>query len=130
MATLLEPALHAAEPRLAIAALVPQSCRAQQETTMTSGRKRKGLTKKTRFEVFKRDSFTCQYCGKAAPDVILHCDHIHPVAKGGEDDVMNLITSCVDCNAGKRDRTLDDSSVVSRQRSQLQELQERREQLD
>ncbi|OAM26482.1 MULTISPECIES: HNH endonuclease [Eikenella] len=33
--------------------------------------KRKSITKKLRFEVLKRDSFTCQYCGKAAPDVVL-----------------------------------------------------------
>jgi hypothetical protein len=92
--------------------------------------KRKGLSKKTRFEVFKRDSFTCQYCGKAAPDVVLQCDHIAPVAKGGEDDIMNLVTSCTDCNAGKSDRTLDDASVIARQRDQLAQLNERREQLE
>lgn len=33
--------------------------------------KRTSIGKKTRFEVFKRDSFTCQYCGQKAPDVIL-----------------------------------------------------------
>ena len=41
--------------------------------------KRKGISKKTRFDVFKRDSFTCQYCGKSAPDVVLQVDHINPV---------------------------------------------------
>jgi len=35
------------------------------------------ISKRDRFEVFKRDKFTCQYCGKAAPDVVLHIDHIH-----------------------------------------------------
>lgn len=43
--------------------------------------KRKSLSKKTRFEVFKRDSFTCQYCGRSAPEVVLQVDHIKPVAK-------------------------------------------------
>ena len=37
--------------------------------------KRKSISKKARFEVFKRDSFTCQYCGRTAPDVVLHLDH-------------------------------------------------------
>jgi hypothetical protein len=92
--------------------------------------KRKSLSKKIRFEVFKRDSFTCQYCGRAAPEVILHADHIQPVSKDGEDDILNLITSCVDCNAGKSDRLLSDDSVVLRQKSQLDELQERREQIE
>lgn len=92
--------------------------------------KRKPMSKKTRFEVFKRDSFTCQYCGKAAPEVVLQCDHIDPVAKGGADDLMNLITSCESCNAGKSDRTLDDSSIIAKQREQLAQLNERREQLE
>ena len=32
--------------------------------------KRRAVSKKLRFEVFKRDSFTCQYCGRKAPDII------------------------------------------------------------
>ena len=49
------------------------------------------VRKKDRFEVFKRDSFTCQYCGKSAPDVILQIDHIVPVSKDGTDDIVNLL---------------------------------------
>lgn len=62
---------------------------------------RKSLSKKTRFEVFKRDGFTCQYCGSTPPKVILHLDHIFPVSKGGDNGQDNLITSCLDCNLGK-----------------------------
>lgn len=91
--------------------------------------KRKSMTKKTRFEVFKRDSFKCQYCGRTSPDVILTIDHLHPVAKGGENDLLNLITACEDCNSGKSDRTLDDQSALAKQRAKLEELNERREQL-
>lgn len=91
--------------------------------------KRKALSKRVRFEVFKRDKFTCQYCGKAAPDVVLVIDHIDPVANGGTNDVLNLITSCDPCNAGKGARALADDSVVSKQRTQLAAMQERREQL-
>lgn len=54
-----------------------------------------------RFEVFKRDGFTCQYCGGHPPDKTLEVDHIVPVCKGGTDDIHNLITSCFDCNRGK-----------------------------
>ena len=54
---------------------------------------RKPIPKKLRFEVFKRDRFTCQYCGRMSPDVILEVDHIKPVAEGGEDEILNLITS-------------------------------------
>ena len=91
---------------------------------------RKALSKKIRFEVFKRDKFTCQYCGQKAPDIVLHVDHIDPVAGGGGNDIINLITSCFDCNSGKSDRKLDDNSVVEKQRRQLELLQERREQIE
>lgn len=91
---------------------------------------RKSLSKKVRFEVFKRDSFTCQYCGAKAPDVILEIDHIKPIFEGGTNDIMNLITSCRDCNRGKGKKTIDDNSVVARQRAQIEELNIRRQQLE
>lgn len=92
--------------------------------------KRKSISKQLRFEVFKRDGFKCQYCGCSAPDVILHVDHIDPVSKGGDNDVMNLITSCQSCNLGKSDRVLSDQTMLEKQRRQLQELNERREQME
>lgn len=91
---------------------------------------RTALSKKVRFEVFKRDSFKCQYCGKSAPDVVLHVDHINPVSNDGTNDIMNLITSCSECNLGKGAKTLDDNSVIEKQRKQLQELNQKREQLE
>jgi len=60
-----------------------------------------GLGSKVRFEIFKRDGFTCQYCGRKTPAVILEVDHVVPVASGGSDDTDNLVTSCFDCNRGK-----------------------------
>ena len=91
--------------------------------------KRKGISKRTRFEVFKRDQFTCQYCGRSAPDVVLHVDHILPVAEGGTNDMMNLVTSCQDCNLGKSAKMLSDDAAVVKQRNQMQELSEREEQI-
>jgi hypothetical protein len=88
------------------------------------------LSKKIRFEVFKRDKFTCQYCGRSAPDVTLQADHIDPKAKGGKDDLLNLITSCTDCNQGKSDRILSDDTALKKRKQQLDQLQERREQLE
>lgn len=90
---------------------------------------RKSVGNKVRFEVFKRDSFKCQYCGRSAPDVILEVDHIQPVAKDGDNDITNLITSCRVCNSGKSDRELSDDAVIKKRKAQLDELQERREQL-
>lgn len=62
--------------------------------------------KKLRFEIFKRDSFTCQYCGSRPPAVVLELDHIDPKSNGGGDQEENLITSCFDCNRGKGAREL------------------------
>jgi hypothetical protein len=72
----------------------------------------------------------CQYCGCAAPEFVLHIDHILPLAKGGTNDITNLITSCLACNLGKSDKVLDENAALSKSRSQLEELQERREQLE
>ena len=88
------------------------------------------ITKRTRFEVFKRDSFKCQYCGRSAPEVLLEADHVEPRTKGGSDDILNLLTACIDCNRGKSDRRILDDSVIEKQKKQLQDLQKRREQLD
>lgn len=92
--------------------------------------KRKSISKFVRFEVLKRDKFTCQYCGSKAPDIVLHIDHIHPVSKDGDNETINLITSCYECNLGKSDRKLSDDSVVKKQFNQLALLQKRREQIE
>jgi HNH endonuclease len=59
------------------------------------------VSTRTRFEVFKRDGFTCQYCGRKPPEALLHVDHIIPRARGGEDESTNLVTACSECNLGK-----------------------------
>lgn len=68
--------------------------------------KRKSLSKKTRFEVFKRDGFRCMYCGAHPPSVLLVVDHVVPVAGGGVNDMDNLVTACEPCNQGKGAREL------------------------
>jgi len=92
--------------------------------------KREAISKKLRFEVFKRDCFSCQYCGKKSPEVILHIDHIQPLSKGGKNDILNLITSCQDCNLGKKNILLSDKSIIEKQHKQLAELQEKKEQIE
>lgn len=67
---------------------------------------RSSLSKKIRFEVFKRDGFSCQYCG-ATPPAVLEVDHIIAVSSGGENNMDNLVTSCFDCNRGKSDKSLN-----------------------
>jgi len=59
------------------------------------------ISKKQRFEIFKRDGFACQYCGRKPPEITLELDHINPRARQGKDEIENLITACFDCNRGK-----------------------------
>lgn len=67
---------------------------------------RSSIGKSVRFEVFKRDRFTCQYCGATPPNAVLEVDHIHPVASGGTNEEGNLVTACFNCNRGKAARLL------------------------
>lgn len=59
------------------------------------------ISKRLRFEIFRRDNHTCRYCGNKAPDVKLTVDHVMPEALGGDDEPTNLVTACEDCNSGK-----------------------------
>lgn len=79
-------------------------------------KKRKPISKKLRFEIFKRDNFTCGYCGSTPPGVTLELDHIQPVSKNGDNDINNLITACFDCNRGKSDHLLSSipASVIEK----------------
>ena len=88
---------------------------------------RKSISKKIRFEVFKRDSFTCQYCGKKPPEVMLEIDHLKPVSKNGTNDINNLVTSCFDCNRGKSNIEL--KQLPNSLQANLEVLQEKEEQL-
>lgn len=54
----------------------------------------------TRHNIFKRDAFSCQYCG-TNKDLTL--DHLIPKSKGGKSSWTNLVTACKHCNARKGD---------------------------
>lgn len=70
------------------------------------------ISKKMRFEVFKRDNFTCRYCGRKPPEVVLHCDHIAPWIKVKIHDKANLATACRDCNIGKGATELNEKMQI------------------
>ena len=70
------------------------------------------VTPKIRFEVLKRDNFTCQYCGAHGEGVVLEVDHIIPISKGGTSDMGNLITACFDCNRGKGSDLVTDKQAM------------------
>lgn len=89
------------------------------------------ISNKRRFAVFNRDNFTCQYCGKKPPEVVLQVDHIVSRKDGGGDDDMNLVTSCFACNNGKSATSVDIKRMKKASlKKELKILAERKAQLE
>ena len=61
----------------------------------------------TRFNVFLRDGFTCQYCGEYFDTRELTFDHILPKSRGGTTTWTNVVTACASCNLRKGNQALD-----------------------
>jgi hypothetical protein len=65
---------------------------------------RRAVGLRLRFRVFQRDRFRCVACGRSPAtllNIVLHADHISPVARNGKTVIENLQTLCQDCNLGK-----------------------------
>jgi 5-methylcytosine-specific restriction endonuclease McrA len=65
--------------------------------------------KLTRLEIFQRDHFTCQYCGKQTSQLTL--DHIIPRYRGGEHLWENVVSACIPCNRRKAGRTPSEAGM-------------------
>lgn len=76
-------------------------------------RERESLRKKIsagrRRKVHERDHYACRYCGARQQLVI---DHVHPVSRGGTNEVANLATACTPCNTRKLDRTPEEAGMT------------------
>jgi 5-methylcytosine-specific restriction endonuclease McrA len=72
--------------------------------------------KLTKREVFRRDNYTCQYCGQIVPRLTV--DHIIPRFRGGEYSWENLVTACPQCNRHKGGRTLQEAHMTLLHRPQ------------
>lgn len=59
----------------------------------------------SRINIYGRDKYTCQYCGKKKALRLLTFDHVVPRSRGGKTGWTNIVTSCSDCNRKKADRT-------------------------
>jgi 5-methylcytosine-specific restriction endonuclease McrA len=55
--------------------------------------------------VLKRDSYTCQYCGKHLSNSTGTIDHVHPTSRGGKHEWKNVVAACERCNNVKSDKT-------------------------
>lgn len=65
----------------------------------------------SRRNVFKRDRFTCQYCGRQPGQSDLTIDHVLPRAQGGISSWTNCVLACVGCNSRKADRTPEQAKM-------------------
>ena len=65
----------------------------------------------TRFNVFLRDKFECQYCGDGSD---LTFDHLVPRSKGGQTTWENIITACAPCNMRKGGRLMREAKMHPR----------------
>ena len=66
----------------------------------------------TRFNVFLRDRFSCQYCDQRFPTEELTFDHIVPRFRGGRTTWNNIVTACTACNMRKGNRTPRECGMV------------------
>jgi len=65
----------------------------------------------TRNNIFKRDRYTCQYCGRKLQKSEETIDHVHPRSKGGRHEWKNLVTACKPCNSSKSHKSLHESGL-------------------
>ena len=65
--------------------------------------------KLTRLEVFRRDQYTCQYCGKETRQLTL--DHVIPRYRGGQHTWENVVSACIPCNRRKAGRTPQEAGM-------------------
>ena len=68
----------------------------------------------TRFNVFLRDRFTCQYCNGDFATSELTFDHVIPKSRGGRTSWQNVVTACSPCNLQKGNLLLRESGLVLR----------------
>ena len=82
----------------------------------------------TRFNVFLRDGWTCQYCRNKFKTHELTFDHVIPRCRGGRTTWDNIVTSCQSCNTAKGSKMPDEAGIhpATKPRAPtLQELQAR-----
>jgi 5-methylcytosine-specific restriction endonuclease McrA len=65
----------------------------------------------SRRNIFKRDHFTCQYCGAQPGSEELTLDHVIPRSQGGESRWENCVLACLACNKRKADRTPEQAGM-------------------
>ncbi len=73
--------------------------------------RKKGLARFSRTNIFLRDQYTCQYCGRKRGKHELTLDHVIPVVQGGKKMWENIVTACIQCNQKKGGRTPQEAGM-------------------
>lgn len=73
---------------------------------------RRNISAAMRFSIMRRDGFRCRYCGRLAAHIEMALDHVIPFSQGGACDESNLVTACIECNAGKSATQLSPEEVA------------------
>lgn len=79
---------------------------------MTTGTAKYKIPRPSRRNVFIRDGFVCQYCGKTFNSTELTIDHVVPKSHGGKTTWENSATSCQKCNNKKSDKSIEKSGMT------------------
>ena len=70
----------------------------------------------SRSNIFSRDAFTCQYCGKRPPRAQLNLDHVVPRMQTGRTTWENVVCCCISCNRKKGGRTPEQAGLLLRRK--------------
>ncbi len=78
---------------------------------LTYDRLPKRTVRFSRKNIYLRDKYTCQYCGRKFPPSELNIDHIIPRSRGGKSTWENVVCSCQECNRKKGGRTPEEAGM-------------------
>jgi len=70
----------------------------------------RAANKMTRKEIFRRDNYTCQYCGRKVSEMTI--DHVFPRHLGGQHVWTNVVAACPSCNHRKGSRTIEEAHLT------------------
>lgn len=74
-------------------------------------KRKKNIIRFSRANIFLRDDFTCQYCGRKRPRHELTLDHVVPAVQNGLKTWDNIVTACIQCNQRKGGRTPQEAGM-------------------
>lgn len=73
----------------------------------------------SRSNLWRRDNYTCQYCGVRPPPDEITVDHVNPRSKGGITSFENCVLACISCNKSKNNRTPEEANMPLRRKRKL-----------